>query len=105
MKFGNEIRDIILEGVELEKKYNRELFKDGNIIGLSADYVNQYVEYVTDRRLEELGLESEFGAENPAKWMAELDTHQLVNFFESQNVSYEVDTRATEDEAKGDTKE
>jgi ribonucleoside-diphosphate reductase beta chain len=92
--FANEIRDIIIEGVGLESAYNRDLFPRG-ILGLNADYVNQYVKYVADRRLEELGFEPHFKVTNPAKWMSTAtDVLELVNFFESQNTSYEVDVRA-----------
>jgi hypothetical protein len=56
-EFANEIRDIVIQGVDLEVTYNKDLFPKG-ILGLNADYVNQYVQYVADRRLEELGLES-----------------------------------------------
>src|SRR3989338_4795240 len=94
-EFANEIRDIIIEEVELETKYNKDLFPRG-ILGLNADYVNQYVQYVTDRRLEELGLPKHYNAKNPAKWMsAATDVFELVNFFESQNTSYEVDGHAS----------
>lgn len=89
--FANEIRDIIIEGVDLEVNYNKDLFPRG-ILGLNADYVNQYVKYVTDRRLEELGLPKHYNVSNPAKWMtAATDVYELVNFFEAQNTNYEVD--------------
>lgn len=92
--FANEIRDLIIEGVDLETAYNKDLFPNG-ILGLNADYVNQYVQYVADRRLEELGLPKHYGVTNPAKWMGTAtDVFELVNFFESQNTSYEVDVRA-----------
>ncbi len=94
-EFANEIRDIIIEGVELETRYNKDLFPRG-ILGLNADYVNQYVQYVTDRRLEELGLPKHYNAKNPAKWMSTAtDVFELVNFFEAQNTSYEVDGHAS----------
>jgi len=89
--FAAEIRDIIIEGVNLEVTYNKDLFPNG-ILGLNSDYVNQYVMYVTDRRLEELGLPKFYNVTNPAKWMsAATDVFELVNFFEAQNTSYEVD--------------
>jgi ribonucleoside-diphosphate reductase beta chain len=92
--FANEIRDIVIEGVNLEIEYNKDLFPNG-ILGLNADYVNQYVKYVTDRRLEELGLEPYYNVSNPAKWMTTAtDVYELVNFFESQNTSYEVNAKA-----------
>ncbi len=92
--FAKEIQSILIEGVELETAYNKDLFPNG-ILGLNADYVNQYVQYVADRRLEELGLPKYYNATNPAKWMSTAtDVYELVNFFEAQNTSYEVDGRA-----------
>lgn len=89
--FAKEIRQIVIDGVNLESTYNKDLFPKG-ILGLNADYVNQYVQYVADRRLEELGLEAHFGVTNPAKWMSTAtDVFELVNFFEQQNTAYEVD--------------
>jgi len=90
-EFANEIKQIVIDGVELEVAYNVDLFPRG-ILGLNADYVNQYVKYVADRRLEELGMAKHYNATNPAKWMAgATDVYELVNFFEAQNTSYEVD--------------
>lgn len=90
-EFAEEIRNIVIEGVSLECNYNKDLFPHG-ILGLNADYVNQYVQYIADRRLEELGLEPHFNVTNPAKWMSTAnDVYELVNFFEAQNTSYEVD--------------
>ena len=97
-EFADEIKGIIVEGVELENAYNKDLFPNG-ILGLNADYVNQYVQYVADRRLEELGLTPHFNATNPAKWMSTAtDVYELVNFFEAQNTNYEVNARAQESE-------
>ncbi len=93
-EFANEIRDLVIEGVNLEITYNRDLFPNG-ILGLNSEYVNQYVQYVADRRLEELGLAPHYNVTNPAKWMSTAtDVYELVNFFESQNTSYEVDVRS-----------
>ncbi len=90
--FAQEIAGIIVEGVNLENAYNKDLFPRG-ILGLNADYVNQYVQYVADRRLEELGLPKHYNVTNPAKWMTtSTDVFELVNFFEAQNTNYEVDS-------------
>jgi len=93
-QFSAEIQKIIIDGVALENAYNKDMFPRG-ILGLNADYVNQYVQYVADRRLEELGFAAHFKVSNPAKWMAAAtDALELVNFFETQNTNYEVDGRA-----------
>jgi ribonucleoside-diphosphate reductase beta chain len=92
--FASEIRQIIIDGVNAETAYNKDLFPRG-ILGLNADYVNQYVQYVADRRLEELGLPTYYNVTNPAKWMASAtDVLELVNFFEQQNTKYEVDSNS-----------
>jgi len=89
-EFANEIKQMILDGVEMEEQYNKDLLPNG-ILGLNAHYINQYVKYVTDRRLEELGFGPHYNVNNPAKWMAAAnDVLQLVNFFEATNTSYEV---------------
>ncbi len=91
-EFANEIKQMILDAVDMEEAYNNDLLPKG-ILGLNADYVNQYVKYLTDRRLEELGFEPHYKVSNPAKWMAAAnDTLELVNFFESTNTSYEVNS-------------
>lgn len=103
-EFADEIRNIIIEGVNLEINYNKDMFPKG-ILGLNADYVNQYVQYVADRRLEELGLEPYFKVTNPAKWMSTAtDVYELVNFFEQQNTAYEVDAHGHKNEEKNEEK-
>jgi ribonucleoside-diphosphate reductase beta chain len=105
-EFAEEIKQIILEGVALENQYNKDLFPNG-ILGLNADYVNQYVQYVADRRMEELGLQPHFNVKNPAKWMSTAtDVIELVNFFEAQNTNYEVNAKAhTAEKKKEEPKE
>ncbi len=101
-EFANEIKEMILSAVEMEEQYNKDLLPKG-ILGLNADYVNQYVKYLTDRRLEELGFEPHYKVSNPAKWMATAnDTYELVNFFESTNTSYEVNAGNSESTLKKD---
>ena len=94
-EFATEIKQMILDAVEMEEEYNQDLLP-GGILGLNATYINQYVKYLADRRLEELGFEAHYNVSNPAKWMAAAnDTLQLVNFFESTNTSYESNASAT----------
>src|SRR5690606_18526750 len=94
-EFANEIKQMVLDAVEMEEEYNRDLLPNG-ILGLNAGYINQYEKYLADRRLEELGFEPEYKVANPAKWMATAnDTLELVNFFESTNTSYEANAKAT----------
>ena len=94
-EFAQEIKDIVIQAVELEMAYNKDLLPNG-ILGLNTEFVNKYVQYVADRRLEELGFEAHFNVQNPAKWMTTAnDTFQLVNFFETVNTAYEVNATGT----------
>jgi ribonucleoside-diphosphate reductase beta chain len=100
-EFAAEIKQMIIDAVEMEEQYNNDLLPKG-ILGLNAEYVNQYVKYLTDRRLEELGFEPHYKVTNPAKWMAAAnDTLELVNFFESTNTSYEVNSGGGSSKPKG----
>jgi len=91
-EFAEEIKQMILDGVAMEEQYNKDLLPSG-ILGLNADYINQYVKYLADRRLEELGFNAHYKVNNPAQWMATAnDTFELVNFFEATNTSYEVNS-------------
>jgi ribonucleoside-diphosphate reductase beta chain len=101
-EFAEEIKQMILDGVDMEEQYNKDLLPNG-ILGLNADYINQYVKYLADRRLEELGFGEHYKVSNPAKWMAAAnDTFELVNFFEATNTSYEVNATTEKKNKKVD---
>jgi len=86
-EFADEIRTHFIQGVNLEVAYNNDLSSSG-ILGLNADYANQYVKYVADRRPEDSDSKLHYNVTNPAKWMATAtDVHELVNFFEAQNTA------------------
>jgi ribonucleoside-diphosphate reductase beta chain len=94
-EFAAEIKQMILNAVDMEVAYNKDQFPNG-ILGLNSDYVSQYTKYLADRRLDELGFGPHYNVVNPAKWMAAAnDTLQLVNFFESTNTSYESNAKAS----------
>jgi len=94
-EFVAEVKQMILDAVEMECAYNEEMFPNG-ILGLNHNYVSQYTKYLADRRFEELGFPAHYNVTNPAKWMATAnDTLQLVNFFESTNTSYEVNAKVS----------
>jgi ribonucleoside-diphosphate reductase beta chain len=58
--------------------------------GLSASEVKQYIRYIADRRLGQLGLEPLYGAQkNPLRWMDEmLNGVEHTNFFENRATEY-----------------
>ncbi len=61
---------IFLDVVEQEKEWAQYLFKDGSMIGLNADILNQYIEYISNQRLAVIGYEAPFNVKsNPLPWM------------------------------------
>ncbi len=61
---------IFLDVVEQEKEWAQYLFKDGSMIGLNAEILNQYIEYISNSRLSALGFDAPFDIKsNPLPWM------------------------------------
>ena len=61
---------IFREAAEQEKQWADYLFKDGSMIGLNANILKDYVEYITNIRLKALKLEPIFeNKSNPLPWM------------------------------------
>lgn len=66
-----ECYKIFLDAAEQEKDWAKYLFKDGSMIGINRQILDQYVEYITNIRMTSVGLESAYpGAlENPIPWI------------------------------------
>jgi ribonucleoside-diphosphate reductase beta chain len=79
----------IKKGVELEKTYAKDCLPKG-ILGLNAESIGTYVEYVADRRLTRINLPKAYGAKNPFPWMSEIiDLRKEKNFFETRVTEYQ----------------
>ncbi|MGL5758205.1 class Ia ribonucleoside-diphosphate reductase subunit beta [Plesiomonas sp.] len=62
--------NLFLEAAEQEKNWAEYLFKDGSMIGLNKDILCQYVEYITNIRMQAVGLIMPFPARsNPIPWI------------------------------------
>ncbi len=71
---SEEMRDaglqVFLDVVEQEKEWADYLFKDGSMIGLNAEILNQYIEYISNQRLTAIGFDAPFDIKsNPLPWM------------------------------------
>ena len=88
--FKKDMVKLVLEGVELEKKYAYDTMPRG-ILGLNAPMFEEYLKYIANRRLTQIGLPEEFkGAQNPFPWMSEvLDLKKEKNFFETRVTEYQ----------------
>jgi len=65
-------------------------FEMGSLEGLEAREVKQYIRYIADRRLSQLGLQPVYRVEaNPLPWMEEmLNGVEHANFFENRSTEY-----------------
>ncbi len=85
-----EITDSCKTIVGFEDAFIDLAFEQGPIEGLTPQEVKNYIRYIGDRRLQQLGLEPVFGIENnPLPWMDEmLNGAEHVNFFENRATEY-----------------
>lgn len=69
-KLHDEGRQIFLDVVEQEKEWADYLFKDGSMIGLNAQILKQYVEYISNHRMQAIGYDAPFKIKsNPLPWI------------------------------------
>ncbi|HDL5641568.1 TPA: ribonucleotide-diphosphate reductase subunit beta [Mannheimia haemolytica] len=65
-----EAYELLLSAAEQEKAWAEYLFKDGSMIGLNRDILVQYIEYITNIRMQAVGLPLPFKARsNPIPWI------------------------------------
>ncbi len=88
-EFQEQMVDRIRQSVELEIAYAKDCLPNG-ILGLNADLFRDYVQYIADRRLERIGLPTQYGSSNPFEWMSEtMDLSKEKNFFETRVTDYQ----------------
>jgi ribonucleoside-diphosphate reductase beta chain len=63
-----EIRKLYENIVAQEKDWCEYLFKDGSLLGLNAQILSEYVEYMAGKRMKNLGLKTEYTTKNPLPW-------------------------------------
>ena len=87
----SDAAQMILEGTELEIQYARDTMPRG-VLGMNASMMEEYLKFIANRRLTQLGLDEEFtGVSNPFPWMSEIiDLRKEKNFFETRVTEYQV---------------
>ena len=87
--FQEELRSTMAEGVRLEEEFIQDTLPLP-AIGLKPEEFVEYIRYISNRRLQSVGLEPLFpGAQNTLPWLAELmDIRKEQNFFEGRVTEY-----------------
>jgi len=83
-----EVKEIISQAVEIEKEFVTESLPV-RLIGMNSDLMNQYIEFVADRLLVELGNEKIYNATNPFDFMDMINLQGKSNFFEKRVGEYQ----------------
>ena len=84
---GNKIIEMVTEAVELEKEFATYSLEK-NLIGMNSGLMGQYIEYVGDRLLVQLGFEKKWNVANPFDFMELISISSKTNFFESRVSQY-----------------
>ena len=80
---------MLAEAVDCEYQFAEDLL-GGGVPGLSTRDMRQYLEFVADQRLLNLGMPVRFRAKNPFAFMDLQDVQELSNFFERRVSAYQV---------------
>ena len=84
----DKIKSIIIDAVEIEKEFILEALPV-RLIGMNSDLMSQYIEFVADRLLSELGCEKVYNVSNPFDFMDMISIQGKTNFFEKRVGEYQ----------------
>ena len=82
------IKEIIIDALDIERSFITESLPV-SLIGMNAKLMTQYLEFVTDRLLLELGCEKVYNATNPFDFMEMISLEGKTNFFEKRVSEYQ----------------
>lgn len=83
-----EVTEIIADAVVIEKEFITDALPV-RLIGMNADLMAQYIEFVADRWLVELGYDKLYFANNPFDFMEMISLQGKTNFFEKRVGDYQ----------------
>jgi ribonucleotide reductase beta subunit family protein with ferritin-like domain len=81
------LHTIVKEAVAIEKEFITEALPC-KLIGMDAEKMSQYIEFVADRLLKEFGYYTVFDTPNPFDWMEMISLEGKTNFFEKRVGEY-----------------
>lgn len=91
------IHEIIKEAVEIEIEFICEALPC-KLIGMNANLMTQYIQFVADRLSVQLGYDKIYNATNPFDFMELISIEQKTNFFESRVSDYALANKTMDDD-------
>lgn len=85
---GDRIREIICDAVSIEKEFVTDALPV-SLIGMNAEMMTEYIEFVADRLLMALGYDKVYNTKNPFPWMELISLQGKTNFFERRVSEYQ----------------
>jgi ribonucleoside-diphosphate reductase beta chain len=82
-----KIKEILLSALDIEKEFILESLPV-SLIGMNADLMKQYLEFVVDGLLSTLNCEKVFNSKNPFEFMNQIALKTKQNFFEGRSTEY-----------------
>ena len=82
------IKEIIVDALDIEREFVTESLPV-SLIGMNATLMTQYLEFVADRLLVELGCDRVYGSANPFDFMDMISLQGKTNFFEKRVAEYQ----------------
>jgi ribonucleoside-diphosphate reductase beta chain len=82
------VYQIITDAVKIEQEFVTDSLPV-DLIGMNAKLMSQYIEYVADRWLVELGYPKYYGSQNPFDFMELISLQNKTNFFEKRVAEYQ----------------
>ncbi|KGI79029.1 ribonucleotide-diphosphate reductase subunit beta [Oleiagrimonas soli] len=84
-----DVETMLEEAITCETQFAEDVLA-GGVAGLSLKDMRQYLEYVADQRLRQLGMTPKYGVANPFDFMDLQDVQEVTNFFERRVSAYQV---------------
>jgi ribonucleoside-diphosphate reductase beta chain len=84
----DRIKEIIVNALDIEREFITESIPV-SLIGMNATLMTQYLEFVTDRLLVELGCDRVYNTANPFDFMDMISLQGKTNFFEKKVGEYQ----------------
>ena len=88
----SKLEEIVKEAVEIEKEFICEALPC-RLIGMNQSLMTQYIEFIADRLLVQLGGEKVYNSANPFDWMEMISIEGKTNFFEKRTGEYALATK------------
>lgn len=93
----SKVYEIIKEAVEIEKEFITDALPC-KLIGMNATLMQQYIEFIADRLVVQLGYDKIYNSSNPFNFMELISVESKTNFFEKRVSEYALADKTKQDD-------